>query len=57
MTRTKLFNRNLNRIITEFQEVDNNSPNFINVTFVQDTYTSGKNVFKIKPNYKNIQNS
>jgi len=55
MTRTKLFNRNLNRIITEFQEVDNNSPNFINVTFVQDTYTSGKNVFKIKPNYKNIQ--
>jgi hypothetical protein len=55
MIRTKLFNRNLNRIIPEFQETDNNSPNFINVTFVQDTYTSGKNIFKIKPNYKNIQ--
>ena len=55
MIRTKLFNRNLNRIIPEFQEKDNNSPNFINVTFVQDTYTSGKNIFKIKPNYKNIQ--
>ena len=55
MVRTKLFNRNLNKLSPVFEERNNNSPDFINVTFVQDTYTAGKNIFKIKPNYKNIE--
>ena len=41
--------QNLDRLIPRFVDVGKNSPNFFNITYMPEVFTSGKNVFKFRP--------
>jgi len=54
MIRKRISKFNLENFPAKFKEIDNLSPNFINITFIDNNFTAGKNLFKYKPNYDRL---
>jgi hypothetical protein len=46
--------RGLSSLQTRFIDFSKNSPEFFNISFMPEQFTSGKNVFKFRPNTKNL---
>ena len=54
MIQYRRLKRDLINVNTRFVDSERNSTNFFNITSIPDSFTSGKNSFKIKPNFTNL---
>lgn len=50
MIEKKRFKRDFINVKTRYTETNNNSANILNITFMPELFTAGKNLFRFKPN-------
>jgi len=50
MIEKKKFKRDYINVSTKYRELNNNSANILNITFMPELFTAGKNLFRFKPN-------
>jgi len=50
MIEKKKFKRDYINVATKYSEINNSSPNILNVTFMPESFSAGKNLFRFKPN-------
>jgi hypothetical protein len=50
MIEKKKFKRDYINVSTKYRELNNNSTNILNITFMPELFTAGKNLFRFKPN-------
>ena len=57
MLEKKRLKRNYIDVQTLFRDTNNKSPNILDIKFVPEVFTAGKNIFKLKPNNKIISSN